>query len=206
MKLVDIHTQLLGIKEAVFNTADAVALLRINNAHASKILARLADSGHLVHLARGLWAFKERLEPLALPQYLTNPFPSYVSLQSALYYHGMISQIPATTYAVSIARTKKYKTALGTISIHHVHPTFFFGFEAVGKSAIKIATPEKALIDFFYLSPAKSKIFRSLPELELPRKFSIRTARNIISRIQSNRRKKMVKRLFEEIVSKMIST
>ena len=159
-----------------------------------------------MHLARGLWVFKERLEPLALPQYLTNPFPSYVSLQSALYYHGLISQIPAITYAVSIARTKKYKTALGTISIHHVHPTFFFGFESIGKSAVKIATPEKALLDFFYLSPAKSKIFRSLPELEFPKKFSIRTARNIISRIQSIRRKKIVKRLFEEIILKVIST
>ena len=198
MKLVDFHTQLLELKEAVLQTSDAAACLKINNAHASKLLARLAKSGHLVYLARGLWAFKERVEPLALPQYLTNPFPSYVSLQSALYYHGMISQIPAITYAISIARTKRYKTDLGTVSIHHVHPSFFFGFEAVGKGVVKIATPEKALIDFFYLSPTKSKLFRALPELELPRRFSVKTARKMISRIMSDRRRKMVKNLLEE--------
>lgn len=206
MKLVDVHTKLLGIKEAVFQTSDAGAWLKINNAHASKLLARLAESGHLVHLARGLWAFKEKLEPLALPQYLTSPFPCYVSLQSALYYHDMISQIPAITYAVSIARTKRYKTDLGTVSIHHVHPSFFFGFESLGKGIVKIAMPEKALIDFFYLSPAKSKLFRSLPELELPRRFSVKKAHNIISRIMSDRRRKLVKSLLEEVTSKLGAT
>lgn len=35
-----------------------------------------------------------------------------------------------------------------------------------------MATPEKALIDFLYLSPARSNLFRVLPELELPRDFS----------------------------------
>jgi len=202
MKLVDVHTQLLEMKGAVFQTSDAAACLNIKNAHASKLLARLASAGHLVHLGRGLWAFKDMVEPLALPEYLTSPFPSYVSLQSALYYHDMISQIPAITYAVSIGRTKRYETPLGVVSIHHVHPSFFFGFESIGKGIAKIATPEKALIDFFYLSPTKSNLFRALPELELPRSFTIKKALNVISRIRSARRKNLVKRLFQEHVSK----
>ncbi|GAG93137.1 unnamed protein product, partial [marine sediment metagenome] len=95
MKLVDVHARLLEMQVAVFLTSDAAACLNVENAHASKLLARLALAGHLVHLSRGLWAFEDRVQPLALPEYLTNPFPSYVSLQSALSYHGMISQIPA---------------------------------------------------------------------------------------------------------------
>lgn len=203
MRLVDVHAQLLGMKGAVFQTSDAAAYLKIGNAHASKLLARLASAGHLFHLSRGLWAFKERIEPLALPEYLTMPFPSYVSLQSALYYHGMISQIPAVTYAVSISRTKRYETALGTISIHHVHPSFFFGFEAVGRSAAKMATPEKALVDFLYLHPAKSKLFRALPEVELTKNFKVRTARNMIHRIRSGRRRNLVRNLFDELLSRL---
>jgi predicted transcriptional regulator of viral defense system len=202
MKLIDVHAQLLKMERPVFQTSDAAAWLKINNAHMSKLLARLAESGHLVHLGRGLWAFRDRVEPLALPEYLTNPFPSYVSLQSALYYHGMISQIPDITYAVSIARTKRYETSLGMVSIHHVHPSFFFGFENVGRSIAKMATPEKALIDFFYLSPAKSKLFRALPEVELPRSFRLRTVHNTISRIISRRRRVLVKNLFEDFISK----
>ena len=201
MKLVDVHSRLLEMEVAVFQTSDAAAWLNIDNAHASKLLARLSSAGHLVHLSRGLWAFKERLEPLALPEYLTNPFPSYVSLQSALYYHELISQIPTIIYAVSISRTKKYETPLGVVSVHHINPSFFFGFESMGRGIAKMATPEKALIDFLYLSPAKSNLFKSLPELEFPKNFSTKKARKIIGQIRSIRRKKLVKRLFEEVMS-----
>jgi predicted transcriptional regulator of viral defense system len=198
VRLVDVHNKLLKMNVAVFQTSDAAACLNIESAHASKLLARLSSAGHLVHLSRGLWAFKNRVEPLALPEYLTDPFPSYVSLQSALYYHDMISQIPAITYAVSISRTKIYDTPLGVVSIHHVHPSFFFGFESIGKGIAKMATPEKALIDFLYLSPAKSNLFRALPEIEIPKSFTIKEAHTIMSRIRSARRRNLVKRLFEK--------
>jgi predicted transcriptional regulator of viral defense system len=203
MKLVDVHARLLEMEVAVFQTSDAAACLNINNVHASKLLARLSSAGHLVHLNRGLWAFKDRVESLALPEYLTNPFPSYVSLQSALYYHELISQIPTVIYAVSISRTKKYETPLGVVSVHHVNPSFFFGFESMGRGIAKVATPEKALIDFFYLSPARSNLFRALPELEFPKNFSAKKARRIIGQIRSVRRQTLVKRLFEEVMSRL---
>lgn len=198
MKLVDVHTQLLEMNVPVFQTSDAAVCLDIDNEHASKLLSRLSLAGHLLHLKRGLWAFKDKIEPLALPEYLTDPFPSYVSLQSALYKHGMISQMPAVTYAVSIGRTKIYDTPLGVVSVHHIHPSFFFGFETIGKGTAKVATPEKALIDFFYLSPAKSSLFKSLPELELPRDFSTKKAYRIVNQIRSERRKNLVRTLLEE--------
>jgi len=65
----------------------------------------------------------------------------------------MISQIPEIVYAVSISRARLYKTSLGTFSIHHLDPGFFFGFQSVGRMGIKMASPEKALVDFVYLSP-----------------------------------------------------
>lgn len=201
MRLVDVYARLLSMEGAVFQTGDASAWLKISQAHASQLLSRLAESGHLIHLKRGLWAFKHRIEPMALPQCLTNPFPSYISLQSALYYHGLITQIPAITYAVSIDRTRKYETPLGTISIHHIHPSFFFGYETKDKGDIKMATPEKALIDFLYLSPAKSGLFHSLPELEFPKTFKVKEARHIISFIRSVKRRKMVLDRFERLIS-----
>lgn len=201
MKLVDVHARLLDMNVAVFQTSDAAACLNIDRGHASKLLARLSQAGHLLRLRRGLWAFKERVEILSLPEYLTSPFPSYVSLQSALYHHGVISQIPSITYAVSISRTRSFETPLGTVSVHHVQPSFFFGFESIGKGIAKMATPEKALIDFLYLSPAKSNLFKALPELEVPKSFSVKAARRIISRIRSTRRKSLVNKLFEDLYS-----
>jgi hypothetical protein len=52
------------------------------------------------------------------------------------------------TCAVSLARTRRFVTA-GAVSVHHVQPSFFFGFEDVGHGG-RLATPEKALVDFLY--------------------------------------------------------
>jgi len=199
MRLVDVHAKLLRMGAPVFQTSDAAAYLGIANSHASKLMARLAGAGHLARLGRGRWGFKDRIELLALPEYLTSPYPSYVSLQSALYYQGMVSQIPSVLYAVSPARTKTYGTALGRVSVHHIDPTFFFGYQPAAKGDGKIATPEKALIDFLYLSPARTHLFRALPELEIPTGFKVSEARKIIRRIRSIRRRNHVSRLFEDI-------
>ena len=199
MKLVEVHGRLKKMAVPVFRTADVMAYLDIRKEHANNLLARLEDSHHIVRIKRGLWVFPEGLEPLALPEYLTASFPCYISLQSALYYHGMISQIPAITYSVSPARTHVYKTSLGTFSIHHIDPSFFFGYEPVGKSGIKMATPEKALLDFLYMGPAKSGLFSHLPELELPRKFSVRDVNQMIHRMSSPGRRTSTEKKFQEL-------
>lgn len=201
MRLTDVLAHLKEIRQPVLRTADVMAYLDLNEAHASKMLARLADSGHIIRIKRGLWVFPEELEPMTMAEYLTAPFPSYVSLQSALYYHGMISQIPTITYSISAARTRIFKTPLGAYSIHHVHHSFFFGYESVGKHGIKLATPEKALLDFLYLGPAKSKLFNSLPELDLPQKFSIKTAEQMLQSIEFKGRRTLVEKKFKDLTN-----
>jgi hypothetical protein len=41
----------------------------------------------------------------------------------------MVSQIPEMTYLVSLARTGRVDTHIGTYSVHHVAPELFGGFE-----------------------------------------------------------------------------
>jgi predicted transcriptional regulator of viral defense system len=200
LRLIDALASLSTLQVPVFDTADAAARLGIGAAHASTVLTRLAAARHVVRLRRGVWAFRERVDPLALPEYLTAPLPSYVSLQSALYLHGMIDQVPVVTSAISLARTRRFTTPLGTVSIHHVGPGFFFGFEHAGTSGGRLATPEKALVDYLYLAPARSRLFRALPELEIPAGFSPRRARAIVARIASARRRTMVSRALDAIL------
>jgi len=199
MTLIDALASLAGMNAPVFETADAAARLSVSNAYASTMLARLATAGHVTRLRRGVWAFADRVDPLSLPSRLTAPLPSYVSLQTALYFHGMISQVPAVTYAVSLARSRRFYTPLGTVSIHHVQASFFFGYEPTGGQGALIASPEKALVDFLYLGPARSRLFRALPELELPRQFSRPATRDIASRIVSPRRREMVERGLQDL-------
>jgi predicted transcriptional regulator of viral defense system len=199
---VDVLARLQRLNQPVLETGDVATIVGVGKTHASKIAARLAEAGHLLALRRGVWAFPDRLDPLGLPERLTAPQPAYVSLQSALSHHGMISQIPSSIYAVSLARTRRYTPPLGVVSIHHVAPDFFFGYESVGEKAIKMASPEKALLDVFYLTPAKSRLFSALPEVEKPRAFNVAEARRIISRIPLLARRTMVAQRFKQWVDR----
>jgi predicted transcriptional regulator of viral defense system len=197
MQLADFYAQIKRLKQPIFETRDVVALLDLSTTTASKALARLSQHHHLVRLCNGLWALPDKVQPWALPEYLTAPFPSYISLQSALYHYGMIEQIPQITYAVSIARTKRFITPLATVSIHHVAPQFYFGYTVDTKNNIKIATPEKALLDFLYLSPAKSHKFATLPEFELPEKFNRNLCYEWLDKIPSVSRRTLIRKKLE---------
>jgi predicted transcriptional regulator of viral defense system len=201
MRLLDAQAKLLALKQDVLQTSDIAACLKLTISHASQIARRLSKAGFFVALSRGKWACRATMDPLLLPEYLTAPVPSYISFQSALYYHGMISQIPNTIYAASLARTRQYKTPIAHVSIHHLHPRFFFGFDTVAKSKIKMATPEKALLDILYLSSASSSVFSALPELELPRGFNRKKALQMIEKIPSLRMRTLVREKFKEFLA-----
>jgi predicted transcriptional regulator of viral defense system len=197
MSLLEMQTKLKTLGVPVIQTSDASACLKITRQHASQVLGRLAKVNVVFPLARGLFAFTDNADPLTFPEYLTAPCPAYISLQTALYYHGVLSQIPDVIYAVSIARTRQYKNKLGVISIHHMEPEFFFGFEVIGENQIKMACVEKALLDILYLSSARSHLFQSLPEVELPKNFDIVRAYDMIKKIPSLRLKTLVTRRLE---------
>jgi predicted transcriptional regulator of viral defense system len=201
MTLSEALARIKAMAQPVFRTADILAALNIRKSHASKLLERLTRHGHVIKLKRGLWAMPERLEPLALIPHMTAPFPSYVSLQSALYYHDMISQIPEVIYCISLARTRTYKTPLATISVHHIPGSFFFGYEERGSDHVRMALPEKALLDLLYLGQSKSRLFTDLPEVELPSRFSIKRAYSMIRKIVDSRRRSFVLNRFERLLN-----
>lgn len=199
MKLINAYVKLLSLHQSVIQTSDISASLNVPLAHASQIAGRLQEAHFFVQLKRGQWAISNQIDPLIIPEYLTAPFPSYISLQSALYHHGMISQISAVVYAISLARSNRFETPLGTFSIHHMRSDFFFGFDLIEKSNIKMASPEKALLDIFYFSPTNTLLFKSLPELELPPTFKIAAARRMIKKIKSSRLRTIVSKRFETV-------
>ena len=68
-------------------------------------------------------------------------------------------------------------------------------------AGVAMATPEKALLDYLYLRPARSNLFRTLPELELPLRFNSKSARRMIQRILSVRRRTLVARAFDKLTA-----
>lgn len=191
MKQIEALAKIESLGHPFFETRDVAAVLCVNSTNANKIATRLAEAGFVIRLARGRWALPRNLNKLVVAEHLTAPYPTYISLQSALYQHGIISQIPAVTYAVSLARTRRYDTPLGVFSIHHVTTDFFFGFET-DSSGANVAVPEKALLDVLYLRPTRTRFFVTLPELEIPKSFSWATAHKMAGRIWSHGRRNLV--------------
>ncbi len=163
--------RLMSLGTPGLDTRDVAALLRVSTASAHMILRRLAQHGFLMRLKRGRWVLAKEISALTLPELLAAPYPAYVSLQSALFHHGLIEQVPAVTYAVTLGRTRRVATPAGAVSFHRLPPDLFAGYELAPKDHAKIATPEKALFDVLYLAPGRSRLFAHLPELEIPLSF-----------------------------------
>ena len=201
MNLLEAESRLRKIGVPFLTTGDVAASLGITKAHASNSLRRLEKAGKVTKLMRGRWLVGDEYDPLAIAQYLTAPLPSYISLHTALFHHGMISQIPSITYAITLARTARFTTPVGEFSLHRIDPGFFFGFEPIGKYQVKMAIPEKALLDFLYLFPTRSRLFRALPELELPSSFSEKRAIAMINELNSRSKQSLVRKQFDKILN-----
>jgi len=194
VKLLSALKILQNIGIPVIESRDAAHKLGLSHEHTSQVLSRLAKENHIIHLSRGFWAIDIQVNPLLIPEYLVAPMFCYVSLQTALYHHGMIDQISRVITVVSLARARQIQTPLAAVSVHHMTPEFFFGYELDPKTEVKMATPEKALLDIFYYR-------KGLPEIEIPKSFNTKKAFEMIKKIPSKSRRTSVEKSLRSILS-----
>ena len=74
--------------------------------------------------------------------------PSYISLDSALNYYGILTQVPLSVTSVTLKRAKTIVHRDVAYDYFHVNPGYFWGFEVVNN--VLVADPEKSLIDKVY--------------------------------------------------------
>jgi predicted transcriptional regulator of viral defense system len=189
MNQIEALQRLRTLAAPVVESRDVAALLAVSTSNATTILRRLARKGMITHLSRGRWLVNQKIDRLALPELISAPHPSYISLQSALFHHGMIEQIPSVIYAVTPARPRRLRTPLGTISFHRMPSELFKGFELLPRSDAKVATPEKALFDLLYLAPGRSRVFSKQPELTIPRRFQWQRLKEYTEFVKSSGRR-----------------
>jgi predicted transcriptional regulator of viral defense system len=143
------------LPDMVFTPLEVAKFFPVESADQIKIqLARFAKRNLLTRLKRGLYVYKEsQIDELALAGVIYQP--SYVSLESALFYYGIIPDITQRVTSVTTITTKEIKTNMGIYSYAKVEPKLFFGYSIIqtGKvpSSFYLAEKEKALLDYFYL-------------------------------------------------------
>lgn len=193
MNQVEALQKIQQLGAPAFETRDISALLRVTPANASVLLSRLASRGFVRHLARGRWSIGAQPNREQLAEQVAAPSPSYVSLQSALFRHGLIEQVPEVIYAITLGRARRIRTPAGTVSLHRMPPQLFGGF-GTADDGTKVASAEKALFDLLYLSPTRTRLFVHLPEIEFPKSFDWAEVARWTKRIAGKSRRSFVKR------------
>jgi predicted transcriptional regulator of viral defense system len=79
--------------------------------------------------------------------------PSYISLEKALEYHNLIPEAVTVYTSVTTKRNARFESEAGIFDYKHIKQSLFWGYNAttVNKQTAFFASPEKALLDFFYL-------------------------------------------------------
>lgn len=124
-------------------------------------LSKWKKDGHLTQLRKGLYVLgknQREIEPDVF--YLANQImtPSYVSLESALAYYGLIPEHVSQITSVTTRKTCKFKNEFGRFSYQHIKIDAYTGFQLIeetNKIKSLIAIKEKAVVDFLYLNLSK---------------------------------------------------
>ncbi len=134
-------------------TSSVVESLFPHYAGKSQKVQRLEKDGELIRLKRGLFVVSPDTSGKALSEGLIANHlyaPSYVSMSSALRYHGLIPEAVYTTQSVTLKASRSFQTPLGLFEYtRQAREVFAIGITNVQEDgyAFLIATPEKALCD-----------------------------------------------------------
>ena len=120
----------------------------------AKKIAQLCSQGLLVRVRRGLYIVSDQItgnrpSGCLLANHIYGP--SYVSLETALEFHGIIPEAVYSYESMTTGHNKEYETPFGTFRYHHVPSQYYSVGIRIAKAnkaqSFLIASPEKALCD-----------------------------------------------------------
>lgn len=120
-------------------------------------ISRWSKSGKLIKLKNGIYLLPDIYRKIEVFEYYTASIlirPSYISLQKALEYYGLIPEgVPVYT-SLTTKRMNVFTNVLGAFKYQHIKPSLFWGYTGitVNKQTAFIALPEKALLDYIYIN------------------------------------------------------
>jgi len=162
---IDKATQILYKKKtSLFSINDAKKVFNIEKDNTLyKLLQRLEKKDIIKRIENGKYLFSFiEVSDFEIANFLTSP--SYISLESALSFYGILSQFPYTITSITSKKSKRVIYEDKEYEFMHIRSKYLYGF--FKKNNFLIASPEKALIDELYFMARKLRII-SLEELDL---------------------------------------
>lgn len=152
LKVID----LLEKNNTLVITATSLSkILKIDNENTVyKIIERLEKNKLIERLIKGKYILaKSKISDFEKAGLILSP--SYVSLESALNFYGVLPQFPYSITSVTTQKSKKHEVNGKEYEYTKISKRFYSDF--VKLDGFLIATPEKALIDLIYLASKKLK-------------------------------------------------
>lgn len=138
-------------KILLFSATDVQRVFGASKVATSFLLHRYTAKGYIVRIKRGLYAFPDDLPP---ELYLANKFyePSYVSMEFALSYHGVIPENVYEITSVTPKATRRFEKLGRIYSYRRITKNAFTGYviEKQKGFTFQIADAEKSFIDTNY--------------------------------------------------------
>ena len=163
------YTQLLeNLKTPIFSLHD---LAMLGQKAIPSQISNLAKKGDIIRLKNGLYLIASRKNDV-MSEYVSSRIydPSYISMEWALYKHGLMPDIPFSVTSITAKPTRDFQTPLGLFIYKSVKPDLFFGYtkreDASGQPYL-LALPEKALLDYFYFNLPRLKDQDDIDSLRL---------------------------------------
>ncbi len=114
-----------------------------------KLVDRLVKRGVLMKLDKGKYCVADRnIDDFSVANFIYQP--SYISLESALSYYGILSQFTYSITSVTIKKTRRIKVKDKEFAYNGIKEKLFTEYVKIGD--FLIATKEKALADTAYFS------------------------------------------------------
>lgn len=139
-------------KLCIFSANDIRSLFGVSAGATSALLHRYTKRRFILKLKRGLYAFPDALPP---DVYIANKLysPSYLSLEFALSYHGVIPETVYEITSVTTKATRRFETLGKVFSYRGIKKAAYTGYEIQEQQGLNfnIANAEKAFVDTNYL-------------------------------------------------------
>lgn len=128
-------------------------------------LYRWMKSGKVLALRRQMYTLADIYRQTPVQTYLLANVlyqPSYLSCEWALGYFGLIPEKVTVHTSVTPRVPRHFNNAFGAFHYAHVKAEYFFGFAtyAVDRREVRMAEPEKALLDLWHLQPGEWSLER----------------------------------------------
>lgn len=138
----------------VFSLSD---IRSVDNSFHRRRLSEWQEKGYIRKVVRGHYIFADlELNEQVLFEIANRIYaPSYISLEMALAHYDLIPESVYGITSVSTRRTYLFKTSIAEFDYRSVKPSIFIGYELVryNRKVYKIASVEKAILDYLYLHP-----------------------------------------------------